>query len=63
MGRPLISRDPGIQLGAYCIRGTRIPVDTIKTYYKAGDSVEILMNLFSLTREQVEAALDFREKR
>ena len=56
----LISRNPNIQSGAYCIRGTRCPVRSIKTEYQGGDRIESLMKDRSLTREQVLAALRFR---
>lgn len=59
--KSLISRNPQIQFGAYCIRGTRIPVKAIRGMYKAGDSSEYIRKSYNLSQEQMEAALHFRE--
>lgn len=56
----LISRNKNIQFGDYCIRGTRIPITSIRAAIKGGDSIEFVMKSYNLTREQVEAALNFR---
>ena len=57
----LISRNKNIQFGSYCIKGTRIPITTIRGMVNAGDSIHTLMRAYGLTREQVEAALNFRK--
>jgi len=57
----LISRNKNIQFGSYCIKGTRIPITTIRGMVKAGDSIHTLMRAYGLTREQIEAALNFRK--
>lgn len=59
--KSLISRNKKIQFGSYCLRGTRIPVTTIKGMVRGGDSIELVMRSYYITREQVEAALKFRE--
>jgi len=56
----LISRNKKIQFGDYCIRGTRIPITSVRQYVQAGDSIEYLVESYNITREQVEAALNFR---
>jgi len=58
----LISRNKKIQFGDYCIRGTRIPITSIRAMVKGGDSIECLVESYNITREQVEAALNFRRK-
>ena len=55
----LISRDPKIQFGSYCIRGTRIPVTTIRSMFRGGDSVKSIAGSYGITEEQVRAALEF----
>jgi len=59
--KSLISRNPQIQFGAYCIRGTRIPVTTIKGMLKCGDSIDYIMRSYRITREQALAAQNFRQ--
>ena len=59
----LISRNPKIQFGSYCIRGTRIPVTTIKSMVAGGDRIEYLARSFGITEEQVKAALNFGKRR
>lgn len=57
--KSLISRDKKIMGGQYCIRGTRVTVNCLKSLHKGGDSVEILAAIYDLSRDQVNAAVNF----
>lgn len=59
----LISRNSEVQSGAYCIKGTRIPVTDIQyLYYHLGYSTDQLLEMFAtpLNRKQIEAAITFK---
>ena len=60
--KSLISRNPHIQFGDYCVRGTRITVSAIKAYHKGGDSIGSIAKDYNITEEQVVAALEFRKR-
>jgi uncharacterized protein (DUF433 family) len=54
----ITSRDPDIMSGALVFSGTRVPVDTLIDYLKAGESLERFLEGFpTVTREQAEAFL------
>ena len=56
----LILSDPAIMGGTPCIRGTRITVYAIAARANGGDPIpEILDEYPYITREQVDAALDY----
>ncbi len=58
----LITCTPGVQGGYPCVAGTRTPVRTIVIHYREnypGDLDEVMRALPHLTREQVQAALDY----
>lgn len=62
----LIERVPGVAGGYPVIVGTRTPVRTIVTLYcetYPGDIDKVVESLPHLTREQVEAALDYYRER
>lgn len=50
---------PGKVSGAWVFRGTRLPVATIFENLEDGLSIEEIMEQFDVTREQVNAVLDF----
>jgi len=55
----VVSRDPEVVSGALVFSGTRVPVDTLIDYLKAGASLERFLEGFpSVKREQAEAFLD-----
>lgn len=56
---PGISMDPGIRFGKPCLTGTRIDVATVVGALAAGDSIETVQDAYSITREQVLAALRY----
>lgn len=58
-----ISRNPDMMGGAYCIRGQRIPVWTIKSCVRGGWSHETILREYpTLTQADIDAALAFRSK-
>ena len=55
----IISQDPDVLSGALVFAGTRVPIETLIDYLKAGDSIERFQEGFpSVSREQIEAFLD-----
>jgi len=48
--------------GAWVFKGTRMPVATVFENLEAGLTVEEVMEEFSVTREQINAVLDFAAK-
>jgi uncharacterized protein (DUF433 family) len=45
--------------GAWVFRGTRMPVATVFENLEAGSSIEEIIEQFHVTREQVQAVLEF----
>jgi uncharacterized protein (DUF433 family) len=59
MSRQIISVSPEIMGGTPVFSGTRVPVQTLIDYIKAGESIEAFLEGFpSVKREQVLAFLD-----
>lgn len=57
--KSVIVSDPEILRGMPCLRGTRVPVDSLIDYREAGDRLdEFLDNFPSVTREAAIAALE-----
>jgi uncharacterized protein (DUF433 family) len=55
----IITRDSEVLGGVPVFTGTRVPVDTLLTHLKAGDSIEDFLEDFpSVSRELAESALD-----
>ncbi len=55
----VVSCDPDVVSGALVFAGTRVPVDVLIDYLKAGDSLERFLDGFpSVSREQAEAFLE-----
>lgn len=50
---------PGKVSGAWVFRGTRLPVATIFENLEDGLTIEEIMEQFDVTREQINAVLDF----
>jgi uncharacterized protein (DUF433 family) len=59
----LIAIDPRVQFGRPCIADTRIPTVEVAERRRAGDSVESLVEDFRCRREQIEAAIDYEDRR
>lgn len=58
---PVVERIPGKVSGAWVFRGTRVPVSAIFENLKCSRIEEVLEN-FHVTRDQVQAVLDFAAK-
>jgi uncharacterized protein (DUF433 family) len=58
---PEVESVPGKVSGAWVFRGTRVPVSAIFENLKSSSIEEVLEN-FHVTREQVQAVLDFAAK-
>lgn len=57
--RQIVSRDPAVMSGALVFAGTRVPVQILIDYLKAGETVERFLDGFpSVSREQAEAFLE-----
>ena len=57
--RQIYHSDPEIMGGTPVFTGTRVPVDSLITHLKAGDSIERFLDGFpSVSREQAEAFLE-----
>jgi uncharacterized protein (DUF433 family) len=55
----VICIDPEIMSGTPVFAGTRVPVQTLLDYLKAGDRIDDFLGQFpTVTREQVEAFLE-----
>ena len=55
----VVSRDPEVVSGALVFAGTRVPVQTLIDYLKAGDSLDRFLEGFpTVSREQAEAFLE-----
>lgn len=54
-----VERIPGKVSGAWVFRGTRLPVATVFENLQDGMTVEEVMEQFDVTREQVNAVLEF----
>ena len=59
-GYDAIVIDQRIQFGYPCIRGTRIPAESVAMHYAGGDSVPIIARTYGgLTEAEVQACIDY----
>jgi uncharacterized protein (DUF433 family) len=56
---PAVESVPGKVSGAWVFRGTRLPVATIFENLEDGMTLEEVMEQFDVTREQINAVLEF----
>jgi uncharacterized protein (DUF433 family) len=56
---PAVERIPGKVGGAWLLKGTRMPVQTIFENLEAGLSVREITEVFDVTEEEVSAVLHF----
>jgi len=56
---PAVESIPGKVSGAWVFRGTRMPVATVFENLEAGSSIEEIIEQFHVTREQIQAVLEF----
>jgi uncharacterized protein (DUF433 family) len=59
---PAVESIPGKVSGAWVFKDTRMPVATVFENLEAGLTVDEVMEEFSVTREQINAVLDFAAK-
>jgi uncharacterized protein (DUF433 family) len=56
---PIVSRDPDVVSGAVVFAGTRVPVQILIDYLKAGETLDRFLDGFpTVRREQAEAFLE-----
>lgn len=56
---PAVESIPGKVSGAWVFKDTRMPVATVFENLEAGLSIEEVMDEFDITREQINAVLEF----
>ena len=56
---PVVESIPGKVSGAWVFRGTRMPVSIVFENLEDGMTIDELMEQFPVTREQVQAVLEF----
>ena len=56
---PAVESVPGRRSGAWVFKNTRMPVATIFENLQAGSDIEEIIEQFHVTREQVQAVLEF----
>ena len=59
---PDVVLDPGLQFGVPCIKGTRIPTETIWAFNQGGDSPATLAYLYDVPFEAINRALEWEGK-
>ena len=60
---PAVESVPGKVSGAWVLRGTRMPVQTIFENLEAGLSVKEIIEVFDVTEQEVRAVVHFATKR
>jgi len=56
---PAVESIPGKRSGAWVFRGTRMPVSAVFENLEAGSSIDEIIEQFHVTREQIQAVLEF----
>jgi uncharacterized protein (DUF433 family) len=56
---PAVESVPDRRSGAWVFRNTRMPVATVFENLEAGSSIEEIIEQFHVTREQIQAVLEF----
>jgi uncharacterized protein (DUF433 family) len=56
---PAVESVPGRVSGAWVFRDTRMPVSTVFLNLEAGSTVDEIIEQFDVTREQINAVLEF----
>ena len=54
--------NPDIQFGEPCIKGTRIPTETLWALNQGGDSVETLAWMYDMPRSRIDAAIAWEKR-
>jgi uncharacterized protein (DUF433 family) len=56
---PAVESVPGRRSGAWVFKDTRMPVSAVFENLEAGSSIEEIIEQFHVTREQIQAVLEF----
>ena len=56
---PAVESVPGRRSGAWVFRDTRMPVATVFENLEVGSSIEEIVEQYDVTREQIQAVLEF----
>ena len=56
---PVVERVPGRLSGAWVFRDTRMPVSSVFENLEYGSSIEEIIEQYDVTREQIQAVLEF----
>ena len=56
---PAVESVPGRRSGAWVFKDTRMPVATVFENLEAGSDIEEIIEQFHVTREQIQAVLEF----
>ncbi len=56
---PAVESVPGRVSGAWVFKDTRMPVATVFENFEAGSDIEEILEQYHVTREQVQAVLEF----
>jgi uncharacterized protein (DUF433 family) len=56
---PAVESVPDRRSGAWVFRGTRMPVATVFENLEAGSDIDEIIEQFHVTREQIQAVLEF----
>jgi uncharacterized protein (DUF433 family) len=56
---PAVESVPGRRSGAWVFRDTRMPVATVFENLEVGASIEEIIEQYDVTREQIQAVLEF----
>ncbi|MGA2415596.1 MAG: DUF433 domain-containing protein [Candidatus Sulfotelmatobacter sp.] len=56
---PAVESVPGKRSGAWVFKDTRMPVATVFQNLEAGSSIDEIIEQFHVTREQIQAVLEF----
>ncbi len=56
---PAVESIPGKVSGAWVLRGTRMPVETVFQNLEAGPSIQEITEIFDVTAEEVRSVLHF----
>ena len=56
---PAVESVPGRRSGAWVFKNTRMPVATVFENLEAGSDIKEIIEQFHVTREQIQAVLDF----
>ena len=59
---PAVESVPGRVSGAWVLRNTRMPISIIFENLEYGSSIEEIMDNYRVSREQIQAVLDFAAK-